>query len=98
MPCGDEQGRENENVKTKKKLWVQGLYRLRRHGGERVLNTDEVCLIVILFGVTLVLDFTVPIMNPRTEKEKLRFHEKCHFDYTDLHVLHCELRFLNSIF
>ena len=38
VPCGDERGRENENEKTKKKLWVQGLYRLRRHGGDRVLS------------------------------------------------------------
>ena len=42
VPCGDERGRENE--KDKKKLWVQGLYRLRRHGGERVLSCIASCL------------------------------------------------------
>ena len=50
VPCGDERGRENENEKTKKKLWVQGLYRLRRHGGDRVLSCIKSHLVKNLSG------------------------------------------------
>ena len=102
-PAATNEVERTRTRRQKKKLWVQGLYRLRRHGGDRVLSCIKSHLVKNLSGPcghcetkesckwydAPHLHLTLGVEHGKVDAYVV--HEKCH---TDLHGRHCELRFL----
>ena len=106
-PAATNEVERTRTRRQKKKLWVQGLYRLRRHGGDRVLSCIKSHLVKNLSGPCGHCDtkeshkwydaphlhLTLGVEHGKVDAFTLK---NAILIYTDLHVLHCELRFLRS--